>query len=235
MGRKKMFGAMARKEDVTPQEFHDHYRHPHGTMGMRITTLREYVQSHQVDTVLLGEGQRRFEAVAELWFDNGDDLLSFRSEPTMEEYLNDDEPRFLDLKKTRMFIGEEEVLTSFPHASTLERDSAHAKWRLSDRPTSVKIIQLIAPDGGGSWASDDDQDMGRRLGVFRHVRCHATTPATFVLSRKERAPDFIGAREMWWPTLTVFNESVAADRKAWDKLVAQPGAHTMLAIAERWR
>lgn len=230
-----MFGAMARKEGVTPQEFHDHYRHPHGTTGMRITTLREYVQSHQVDTELLGDEQRRFEAIAELWFDNGDDLLSFRTEPTMEDYLNEDETRFLDMKKTRMFIGEEEVLTSFPHASTLERDRAHAKWRLSDRPTSVKVIQLIAPEGADTWASDEDQELGRRLGVFRHVRCRATTPATFITSRKERAPDFVGAREMWWPTVTQFNESVAADRGAWDQLVAQPGACTLLAIAERWR
>lgn len=230
-----MFGVMARKEGVSPQEFHDHYRHPHGTMGMQITTLREYVQSHQLDTDLLGPEQRRFEAIAELWFDNGEDLLGFRSEPTMESYLNVDEPRFLDLKKTRMFIGEEEVLTSFPHASTCAADSANGKWRLGDRPTSIKLIQLMSADAGAQWSSDSDQELGRRLAVYRHVRCHPTTPATFVSRRVDRAPDFIGVRELWWPTLTAFNESVAADRDAWRALVDQVGVHTVLTVAERWR
>ena len=77
MGRKKVFGAMARKEGVPSQEFHDHYRHPHGTMGMQITTLREYVQSHQIDTPLLDDSQRRFECVAGAVVRPGGRLVEF--------------------------------------------------------------------------------------------------------------------------------------------------------------
>jgi EthD domain len=232
---KKMFGAMARREGVTSQEFHDHYRHPHGTMGMQITTLREYVQSHQIDTPLFDESQRRFECVAELWFDKGEDLLNFRSEPTMVGYLNDDEPTFLDMKKTRMFIGEEEVLTSYPDASLCKADTANARWRLSVRPTSVKIIQFVTPEAEAGWCSDSDEELGRRLGVFRHVRSHPTTPATFIPSHANRPPTFIGVRELWWPTYTVFQNSVKNDPEAWKRLVVQPGMHNMLVQAERWR
>jgi hypothetical protein len=235
MGGKKMFGAMARKEGVPSQEFHDHYRHPHGTMGMQITTLREYVQSHQIDTPLLDESQRRFECVAELWFDRGADLLNFRSEPTMVGYLNDDELKFLDMKKTRLFIGEEEVLTSYPDEALCKADPANARWRLSVRPVSVKLIQFVTPEAGVGWCSDGDEELGRRLGVFRHVRCHSTTPATFVPARAGRPPDFIGVRELWWPTYTVFQDSVTAESEAWKSLIARPGVHNMLAQAERWR
>jgi hypothetical protein len=230
-----MFGAMARKEGVASQEFHDHYRHPHGTMGMQITTLREYVQSHQIDTPLFDESQRRFECVAELWFDKGEDLLNFRSEPTMAGYLNDDEPTFLDMKKTRMFIGKEEVLTSYPDAGLCQADVANARWRLSARPTSIKIIQFVTPDAGAGWCSNADEELGCRLGVFRHVRSHPTTPATFVPSHVNRPPTFIGVRELWWPTYTVFQNSVKTDPEAWKRLVVQPGMHNMLAQAERWR
>ncbi|CAN5420482.1 hypothetical protein BH09PSE5_BH09PSE5_23390 [soil metagenome] len=235
MGRKKMFGAMARKEDVSSQEFHDHYRHPHGTMGMQITTLREYVQSHQIDTPLLGDSQRRFECVAELWFDKGDDLLNFRTEPTMTSYLNEDETTFLDLRKTRMFIGEEEVLTSYPDEAVCAADRANARWRLSDRPVTVKLIQFITPEAGAGWCADSDFEMGGRLGVYRHVRCHPTTPATFVPARAGRLPDFIGIRELWWPTYTVFKQAAEKDAEAWAQLINRPGVHTMLAQAERWR
>jgi hypothetical protein len=220
---------------VPSQEFHDHYRHPHGTMGMQITTLREYVQSHQIDTPLLDESQRRFECVAELWFDRGADLLNFRTEPTMVGYLNDDELKFLDMKKTRLFIGEEEVLTSYPDETLCKADPANARWRLSVRPVSVKLIQFVTPEAGAGWCSDGDEELGRRLGVFRHVRCHSTTPATFVPARAGRPPDFIGVRELWWPTYTVFQDSVTAESEAWKSLIARPGVHNMLAQAERWR
>jgi len=230
-----MFGAMARKDGVSSQEFHDHYRHPHGTMGMQITTLREYVQSHQIDTPLLDESQRRFECVAELWFDRGADLLNFRAEPTMVGYLNDDEPTFLDMKRTRMFIGEEEVLTSYPDELLCRADPANAKWRLSVRPLSVKLIQFVTPEVGTGWCSDGDEDLGRRLSAFRHVRSHPTTPSTFVSSHANRPPAFIGVRELWWPTYTVFQNSVKADPQAFKDLVLKPGVHNMLAQAERWR
>ena len=235
MRRKKLFGAMARKEGVSPQEFHDHYRHPHGTMGMRISTLREYVQSHQIHTDWLDETQRRFEAIAELWFDNASDLLHFRTEPTMASYLNDDEPRFVDLRNTRLFIGEEDVVTSQPDAALYEADAANAKWRLSDRPVSVKIIQFIAPEAGSEWCSPDDEALGRALGVFRHVRCHPTTPTSIVPTRAQRPPDFIGTRELWWPTCTAFDQAVTANPEAWRRLVMRKHVHTLLAQAERWR
>lgn len=235
MSRKKLFGLMARKDGMSVQEFHDHYRHPHGTMGMQISTLCAYVQSHQIDTPLLGESQRRYEAIAELWYENANDLLDFRNEPTMRTYLNDDEPNFVDLKATRLFIGEEEVLSSKPDAALVETDRANGEWRLANRPVSVKVLQFVAPEAGPGWCTEEDESLGRRLGVFRHVRCHPTTPSTVVPSRKARAPDFIGVRELWWPTVTAFHQAVEADASAWQALSARDHVHTLLAQAERWR
>lgn len=235
MSRKKLFGAMARKDSVPVQEFHDHYRHPHGTMGMQISTLHAYVQSHQIDTDLLEDSQRRFEAIAELWYENAEDLIDFRNEPTMRSYLNDDEARFIDLKATRLFIGEEEVLTSKPDPSLVDADRANGEWRLSNRPLSVKILQFFAPESGADRFSSNDAALGRRLGVFRHVRCHPTTPSTVVPSRQDRAPDFVGVRELWWPTVTAFRNAVSADPAAWRELLARQHVHTLLAQAERWK
>jgi uncharacterized protein (TIGR02118 family) len=65
----KFFGLIPRRSDISSQEFHDHYRHPHGTLGRQIPTFRDYVQSYQIHSPLLGPDQTRFEAVAEVWFD----------------------------------------------------------------------------------------------------------------------------------------------------------------------
>lgn len=235
MRRKKLMAAMARIEGISSQEFHDHYRHPHGTMGMHISTLRQYVQSHQIHTDLLDESQDRFEAVAELWFDGADDLIHFREEPTMSSYLNADEPNFCDLRKTRLFICEEEVVSPMPHTSLVEHDCANGEWSFYNRPLAIKILQFILPEAGPNWCSPHDEQLGHRLGAFHHVRCHPTTPTTIVPSRMNRPPDFIGVRELWWPTLTTFHRSVAADMQTWRELILRPHTFTMLAQAERWK
>ena len=69
MATKKLFGLMARRSGLSSQEFHDHYRHPHGTMGVHISTMRDYVQSHQMHSDLLPLKQARREAIAGLWFE----------------------------------------------------------------------------------------------------------------------------------------------------------------------
>ena len=237
MGRIKMFGAMARLRDVSPQEFHDHYRHPHGTMGVHISTLREYVQSHQFHTDLLGSDQNRFEAVAELWFDNRNDSRTLRIEATMVAYLNEDEPRFLDLPETKVFVGEEEVLVSCPGPGhpAFTADSANAQWRLFNRPLSIKLIQFIGAAAGAQWCTAEDEHIGNRLGAYRHVRCHPPVSSSIAPGRAQRPREFIGVRELWWPTLTAFQQAVAADQDAWNTLMAGQHVHTLLAQAERWR
>lgn len=235
MGNKKLFAAMARNPAITSQEFHDHYRHPHGTMGMQISTLRKYVQSHQIHTELLLEEQEQFEAVAELWFENGSDMIHFREESIMATFLNDDEPNFCDLRKTRLFIGEEEVLNSMPNSALTKASRANEFWRLDYRPLSIKIIQFILPTAGSEWCGENDESLGHRLGAFRHVRSHPTTPTTIVSDRVNRPPDYIGVRELWWPTFTAFEKSVKKDLSAWDALILRPNTYSMLAQAEQWR
>src|SRR3546814_20497817 len=39
----KMYGLIPRKQGMGRDEFHDYYRHPHGTMGRNMTTMRGYV------------------------------------------------------------------------------------------------------------------------------------------------------------------------------------------------
>ncbi len=231
MTKKKLFGAMVRLDNVSKQEFQDHYRHPHGTMGVHISTLRDYVQSHQLHSDLLDSTQTRFEAVAELWFDNDQDILNFRKEPMMAAYLNEDEWRFVDMKKTKLFIGVEEVLTSHPKAGRSE-ERADSEWRLANRPSSIKLIQFFEPRASEKWRDDSDERMGERLGAFRHVCSHPTELTSIAPGRR---PDFLGVRELWWPTLTAFERGVAMDQEAWHWFSAREGAHTMLAQAERWR
>lgn len=224
----KLFGLIPRRPDLTPQEFHDYYRHPHGTMGLNLGTLRAYVQSHQIHTDLLGPSQSQYDAVAEVWLDNEKDALEFREEPAMVKYINDDEPKFIDLPKLVFFVANQEVLTSGP-VQTPGRHHGDAMWSLHKRPLSVKLLHFVLPDGNRDWAKDSDTELGIRLGAFRHVRCR---PLKAVHGD---TPSFIGLHELWWPTLTVFTRSVAAAPEALQTLLAQAGKSvTLLAQGERF-
>jgi uncharacterized protein (TIGR02118 family) len=110
----KFFGLIPRRPDLSSDEFHDHYRHPHGTLGKRIPGFRGYVQSHQMSTDLLGEDQTRFEAVAEVWFDNATDAVGLADDPHYVEHLAPDEASFVDLERLKWLYTTEEVVRSGP-------------------------------------------------------------------------------------------------------------------------
>lgn len=231
---KKLFGLMARREDLSPQAFHDHYRHPHGTLGLGISSLRDYVQSHQIHTDVLGAEQTRYEAIAELWFDNEQDIVDFRKEPMMVGFLNEDEWRFVDMKRSAHFIGSEEVISSGAELSE-SSDPAERAFRLHNRPISVKLLQFFPATLGANWYLEDERNVGRRLGAVRHVLCHPTTPTVMGRAESSRPPSFAGVRELWWPTKTAFERAVAENPDAWALLTSVPEMHTVLAQAERYR
>ena len=230
IGSVKVLALIPRRPDLTPQQFHDYYRHPHGTMGRNMSTMRRYVQSHQVHTDLLGPGQNRFEAVAELWFDSENDATGFREHPVIVKYIIDDEPNFTDMSKVQFMITDEEVLYSLPKAGTGLSDG-DMMWSPENRAFSIKLLHFVAADKkNAGWAGAEDEKLGREIGALRHVRCWPRK------SIHGDAPPYLGVRELWWPTLTLFQKGIAAAPKAFAALLGeQEGSVIMLAQAERWQ
>lgn len=224
----KFFALIGRKEGVSSQEFHDHWRHPHGSMGRLIPSQRSYVQSHHIPSDRFDEGQWEFEGIAESTFDSVADGLAFGTEPQYLDHVQPDEPSFVDASKLAWLYVDQEVLT--PRARVQDgADYADALWSELDRPFSIKVLQFVKTDGNPDWAGDDDAELGRRIGALRHVRDR--------LSREAHGDDlpYLGARELWWPTLTAFERGVDADPAAFDELIGRAGsATTLLVQAERF-
>jgi hypothetical protein len=222
------FALIPRIQGVSSQEFHDHWRHPHGTMGRHSPTLRSYVQAHQIHTDLLGSEQAEFEGIAESTFDTLTDALAFGDEPYYTRHIKPDEPNFVDQGRLLWFNTTEEVLV--PRLNEENGASyADALWLHLDLSVSIQLLQFIRPDGNPQWAASDDVELGRRIGALRHVRNY---PA-------QGAPDdvasLIGARQLWWPTRSAFEAGAQNDPKAFEQLVARGGnAVTLLAQAERF-
>ena len=229
MSRVKMFGAIPRKADVTSRWFHDHYRHPHGTMGRQISTMRAYTQSHQVHSDLLGVGQTHFEACAEVWFDCAADALAFPHEPNYVAMLIPDEPLFVDMDKLRFLFADEEVLQSAADWNEEGVEIGDKLFRLDRRPMSCKLLQFVIAQGDARWDDEADLELGRRIGALRHVRCR---PSPVV---HPEGAFCIGVRELYWPTQTAMEEGVARDPAAWEALLRRPGESIeFVAHAERF-
>src|SRR3546814_9122713 len=95
----------------------------------------------------------------------------------------------------------EDIIRSRPAVD--DPDDAAVQWSPTEWSVSVKILQLVKADGNPAWAGDQDKALGDRIGAFRHVRSFAIDAV-----HKGTSP-FIGARELWWPTLSDFERGVA--------------------------
>lgn len=149
-------------------------------------------------------------------------------DPQYVDKVAPNEPSFQDLPRNRFFSTEEEVLASRPRTDG-EGHPADVQWNVLDRPTSVQLLQFVHLDGNARWAGEEDTELGHRLRAFRHVR---NRPSTEVHGAD--AP-FLGARQLWWPTVSAFEEGVRAAPGALAELVDRAGhAITMLAVSERF-
>lgn len=215
----KVFVALTRREDVSEQYFHDHWRHPHATWGLGMAARRHYVQSHRIATPHLPADRQRYDGVAEIWFENVADAAAYNQDPVYRDKLAPDEPNFIAMRHVRFMVADQEVLVSGP-------EGADQGWRELDRPVTTKLLIFIDP-AEPDWAGEGDAELGRALGAFRHVR---SRPNPLVHAK---GCFCAGVRELWWPTLSAFEVGIAAAPAAWEALGSQKAIGSILAVAER--
>jgi uncharacterized protein (TIGR02118 family) len=225
----KFFGLIPRRPDISSDEFHDHYRHPHGTLGRQISTFRQYVQSHQIHTDLLGDGQEVFEAVAEVWFDTVPDAVGLADDPHYLEHVQPDEPNFVDMDKLKWLYTTEEVLISGPDVHSSDAAARGLQGFHLERATSIKLMQFREASGGAERSAEEDAVLGARLGAVRLVRCRPQLEI-----HAEEPPAFAEVQELWWPTVWAFEEAVGSGDALQEFMAIAPSSVTLLAQAERF-
>ena len=115
----KLIMCLARRSDLSREEFQDYWRNNHGPFFMKhadIMRAKKYVQSHTLSSPL-NDGMRQsrgmleaFDGVAEVWFDSEQDLLKAMGSEEMQELsgkLIEDENNFIDHSRSSAFIVED--------------------------------------------------------------------------------------------------------------------------------
>lgn len=221
----RFFGLIPRKPDISSEEFHDHYRYPHGALGLGLTAMRKYVQSHHIDSELLGPDQRRFEAIAEGWYDSPEDGLGLATNPHYVAHLLPDEPLFVDLENLKWLYTDEVDVYEKPPLVEAEK-----WWDYESAPTSIKLIQFLDSQDA---QEQKDTVLGhvKALGAFRFVR---SEPNSKVYESED--PAYAAVHEFWWPTHWDLKSAVDAHPNVWTELTAIEGSSVaLIARAERFR
>jgi uncharacterized protein (TIGR02118 family) len=119
----KLVFTLRRREDMTREEFQRYWREQHAPLVRRHADalgIRRYVQVHACDTPLdeaiagpRGSEPRFYDGVAELWWDSLEELVAAFSSDAGQaagQELLEDEQRFIDLPRSPLWLGEENVV-----------------------------------------------------------------------------------------------------------------------------
>lgn len=109
----KLIVAVRRREGMSPEDFHAHWRTQHAKLVRESSAtakyVKKYVQCHTVPEAYQ-EGEVAYDGTAELWFDSTDDMKAFFSDPDYLADVNPDESRFADMDRTVFFVTQEETV-----------------------------------------------------------------------------------------------------------------------------
>jgi uncharacterized protein (TIGR02118 family) len=119
----KLVFTIRRREGMTKEEFQRYWREEHAALVKRhaeVLHIRRYVQTHARDTIadepLAASRESEphpFDGVAELWWDSVEDLLAASASEeglVAAGELLEDERRFIDLPRSPIWLGEENVV-----------------------------------------------------------------------------------------------------------------------------
>ena len=102
---------VARKADLTFEEFDTYWREKHAPLIKSVTDfsrhIRKYVQSHRVAGEVPLAQEADYDGVAELWFDDVESLNTAFTEPKYMELVRPDELKFVDLERCVSIVCEE--------------------------------------------------------------------------------------------------------------------------------
>jgi uncharacterized protein (TIGR02118 family) len=202
-----------RKEGLSLTEFQKYWRNNHGPLVAKHSTtmrIRRYVQTHTLDDPLNEAIRERrghqppYDGVAELWWDNTDELIAAAEKPNYQsaaDELLEDEKNFIDFSKSSLWFAYElpQVNPTPENIVALEEgpiikicyfgntlpelsmEETQLYWRMNHGP----LIRSLAP----------------ALGIKRYIQVHRLVTPFDDGPRSARggmAEPFMGHAELWY-------------------------------------
>ncbi len=111
----KLIICAKRKTGTTHEAFDAYWQNQHGPLVKSVAEfmrhVRKYVQCHIVQGAIPLGAEAPYDGVAELWFDNADEITRAFNEPRYLEIIRPDEHKFADLAGSISFVTQEVPIT----------------------------------------------------------------------------------------------------------------------------
>lgn len=222
-----LFTILSPAQSMDADRFHDHWRHPHGTLGARLGAVRAYVQNHRVRPAGIPVLDDVAEGVVRVELHDGATAASIGDDPLYRDHLSADEQRFADPDQIRPFATEiialgpvrEGMPASTP--STVGTDElADSMWTPETATSALSLIRFTAEERPACTESS-----AQEIGALWHAAYEVTgAPSTEPHTR------FI--EQYWWPTVDRCRRF--AETTAWRDLAVAPArTRVVLASCER--
>jgi len=122
----KLVYIVRKRDDVSAQDFHTYWLEMHGPLVRSVARslrARKYVQSHTIAPEIGAQiAQSRgmdagYDGITEVWWDSIEDLAAGSGSAEGRESgrrLIEDETKFIDLKRSFIFLTKEHTIFDFP-------------------------------------------------------------------------------------------------------------------------
>lgn len=136
----KLVYIVRKRDDVSDAEFHRYWLENHGPLVRsfaKTMRARKYVQSH---TIIAGANAAQmasargmgepYDGITEVWWESLEDMTA--SSPEMDKVaraLLEDEAKFIDLKRSTIFVTEEHVVFDYTKESDRRRGPTKERRR----------------------------------------------------------------------------------------------------------
>ena len=171
-----------RKPGMELEAFREYWLKDHAALVLKVPGLVKYVQSHTMDT---GYRKREpiYDGIAELWYENLDDMRKTADAPISRETMADNE-KFLDMSRFAFILTKERVQKENP----VEPNAPKMVAFLKKRPDlSVDAFQA-------HWNAPHGRLGAAVPGARRYVQCHPLASSY----RDGRTPLWDGVAEVWF-------------------------------------
>ena len=166
-----------RREDLSPEEFREHWLNAHADIVRRLNGIVRYVQNHGLEP---GPG---FDGIAEVWFEDIESMRNVVGTPELTA-IRSDEENFIDLNTMGTILTTEYLIKD------QEPPRAHQKM--------MALVKGVLGDDPDRFQSNYRDQLGPLVaavpGIDRYVQAH-TRPGIY---RTGRTPAYDAVASVWF-------------------------------------
>ena len=173
----KQVSFFKRRDDLSPEEFRDHWLNAHADVVRQLNGIVRYVQNHAL------EPRSGFDGIAEVWFEDIESMRSVVDTPELAA-IRSDEENFIDLNTMGTVLTTEYLIKDREPPSADQKMMALVKGLLVDDPETFQ--------------SEYRDQLGPLVaavpGIDRYVQAHAR-PGIY---RTGRTPAYDAIASVWF-------------------------------------